>query len=164
MKKWILIFISLILLVLDNSFMPFLAIKGAFPSLLFTFAVAYSIINGRFGAIFIGVTSGVIQDLFFYNGFGINSLINMIVCFVAAIIGENIYREKRLIPVVSIIFLYIIKILLIFAIFELNGKTINLKVGMITAVYSSVIMFFGYNFALKLYFIENKKNSWRAKW
>lgn len=163
MKKWILIFISLILLVLDNSFMPFLAIKGAFPSLLFTFAVAYSIINGRFGAIFIGVTSGVIQDLFFYNGFGINSLINMIVCFVAAIIGENIYREKRLIPVVSIIFLYIIKILLIFAIFELNGKTINLKVGMITAVYSSVIMFFGYNFALKLYFIENKKNSWRAK-
>lgn len=163
MKKWILIFISLILLVLDNSFMPFLAIKGAFPSLLFTFAVAYSIINGRFGAILIGVTSGLMQDLFFYNGFGINSLINMIICFVAAIIGENIYREKRLIPVVSIIFLYTIKILLIFAIFELNGKTINLKVGMITAVYSSVIMFFGYNFALKLYFIENKKNSWRAK-
>ena len=45
MKKWILIIISLVFLILDNSLMPFLAIKGAFPSLLFTFAIAYSIIN-----------------------------------------------------------------------------------------------------------------------
>jgi len=47
MKKWILFLISLVLLILDNSFMPFLAIKGAFPSLLFVFAIAYSIINGK---------------------------------------------------------------------------------------------------------------------
>ena len=78
MKKWVLILISLVLLILDNSLIPFLAIKGAYPSLLFVFAIAYSIINGRSEAVVIGVISGLMQDIFFYNGFGINALINML--------------------------------------------------------------------------------------
>ncbi|MDZ4907071.1 rod shape-determining protein MreD, partial [Clostridium perfringens] len=64
MKKWVLILISLALLILDNSLMPFFAIKGAFPSLLFTFAIAYSIINGKSEAVFIGVTTCLMQDIF----------------------------------------------------------------------------------------------------
>ena len=95
MKKWILVLISLLLLILDNSLMPFFSIKGAYPTLIFTFAIAYSIIYGRKEAVIIGVTSGLLQDIFFYNGFGVNSLINMLLCLLAAIIGENIYREKE---------------------------------------------------------------------
>ena len=66
MKKWILFLISLVLLILDNSFMPFLAIKGAFPSLLFVCAIAYPIINGKKEAVFIGVISGLLQDIYFH--------------------------------------------------------------------------------------------------
>ena len=64
MKKVILVLISILLLILDNSVMPFLSIYGAFPSLLFTFAVLYSIINGAEDALFIGVVSGLLQDIF----------------------------------------------------------------------------------------------------
>lgn len=163
MKKWILILISLVLLILDNSLMPFLAIKGAYPSLLFVFAIAYSIINGKSEAVFIGVISGLMQDVFFYNGFGINALINMLICLIAAIIGENIYKEKKFVPVISIIFLYILKVLAVFTIFKLMGKVVNIQIGMFTALYSSVIMFLGYNFVLRLYYIEYKKKSWRFK-
>lgn len=163
MKKWVLILISLVLLILDNSLMPFLAIKGAYPSLLFVFAIAYSIINGKTEAVFIGVITGLMQDIFFYNGFGINALLNMLICLIAAIIGENIYREKKLIPVISVIFLYILKVLAVFIIFKMIGKSINIQIGMFTALYSSVIMFLGYNFVLRLYNIQYKKESWRFK-
>lgn len=163
MKKWVLILISLVLLILDNSLIPFLAIKGAYPSLLFVFAIAYSIINGRSEAVVIGVISGLMQDIFFYNGFGINALINMLICLVAAIIGENIYREKKLIPVISVILLYLLKILAVFTIFKLMGRSINIQVGMFTALYSSVVMFLGYDFVLRIYNIEYKKRSWRFK-
>lgn len=163
MKKWVLILISLVLLILDNSLIPFLAIKGAYPSLLFVFAIAYSIINGRSEAVVIGVISGLMQDIFFYNGFGINALINMIICLIAAIIGENIYREKKLIPVISVILLYLLKILAVFTIFKLMGRSINIQVGMFTALYSSVVMFLGYDFVLRIYNIEYKKRSWRFK-
>lgn len=163
MKKWILIIISLVLLILDNSLMPFLAIKGVYPSLLFTFAIAYSIINGKSEAVFIGVISGLMQDVYFYNGFGINSLVNMLVCLLAAVIGENIYREKKLIPVISMVLLYILRVFSIFILLKLAGKTIDIEVGIYSSIYSAVVMFLGYDFVLKLYNNNHRERSWRFK-
>ena len=163
MKKWVLIIISLVLLILDNSLMPFLAIKGAFPSLLFTFSIAYSIINGKNEAVFIGVVSGLLQDIYFSSGFGINALVNMLICLLAAIIGENIYREKKLIPIISMALLYLLKIFSIFIVLKFVGKTINIEIGIYTSIYSSVIMFLGYNFVLRLYDNNYRKRSWRFR-
>ena len=163
MKKWILIIISLVFLILDNSLMPFLAIKGGFPSLLFTFAIAYSIINGKNEAVFIGVISGLLQDIYFSSGFGINALVNMLICLLAAIIGENIYREKKLIPTISMALLYLLKMFSIFIILKFVGKTINIEIGIYTSIYSSVIMFLGYNFVLRLYDNNYRKRSWRFR-
>jgi rod shape-determining protein MreD len=163
MKKWTLVLISIMLLILDKSFMPFLAIKDAYPSLLFIFAIAYSIINGKREGVIIGVLSGVLQDIFFYSGFGINSLINMLLCVVAALIGENIYKEKRLIPVITSIILYLIKVLAIGAIFSLVDLKIDIKVGVLTALYSAIIMFLSYNIIYRLYDSDYKKNNWRIR-
>lgn len=163
MKKWILFLISLVLLIFDSSLMPFLSIKGAFPSLLFTFAIAYSIINGKKEAVIIGVMSGLLQDIHFYEGFGVNALINMLICLLAAVIGENIYREKKLIPTILMMILYILKVFSLFIILKIAGKTINIEVGIYTSIYSAVIMFLGYNFVLRLYDINFKKKSWRFK-
>lgn len=163
MKKWILIIISLVLLILDNSLMPFLAIKGAYPSLLFTFAIAYSIINGKSEAVFIGVISGLMQDIYFYNGFGINALVNMLICLLAAVIGENIYREKKFVPVISMALLYILKVFSIFVLLKLAGKTINIEVGIYSSIYSAIVMFLGYGFVLRLYDNNYRERAWRFK-
>lgn len=163
MKKWILVLISLLLLILDNSLMPFFSIKGAYPTLIFTFAIAYSIIYGRKEAVIIGVTSGLLQDIFFYNGFGVNSLINMLLCLLAAIIGENIYREKKLIPVISMVFLSLLKVFAIALILKLSDKTVNGTIGIYSSIYNAVVMFLGYNFVLRLYDNNDKKKSWRFK-
>lgn len=164
MKKWVLFLISLVLLILDNSFMPFFAIKGAFPSLLFTFAIAYSIIYGRKEAVIIGIISGMLQDIYFYGGFGVNALINMLICLLAAFIGENIYRDKKFIPTISMAFLYLLKLILLLLILKIAGKTINFEVGIYASIYSSVIMFLGYNFVLRLYDKNSNNQSWRFKW
>lgn len=163
MKKWTLVLISIILLILDKSFMPFLAIKDAYPSLLFIFAIAYSIINGQREGVIVGVLSGVLQDIFFYSGFGVNSLINMLLCVVAALIGENIYKEKRLIPVITSIILYLIKVLAIGIIFSLVDLKIDIKIGVLTALYSAIIMFLSYNLIYRLYDNDYKKNNWRIR-
>ena len=163
MKKWVLILISIVLLILDNSFMPFLAIKGAFPSLLFVFAIAYSIINGKKEAVIIGVISGLLQDIYFYEGFGVNALVNMLICLLAAIIGENIYREKKFIPTISMLFLHLLKVVSLLLILRIANKSINIEVGIYASIYSAVIMFLGYNFVLRLYDNNFNKRSWRFK-
>ena len=58
MEKLIIILVSIGLTMLDNSLVPFFAIKGAYPSLLFTFAIAYSLVNTKERSVFMGVTSG----------------------------------------------------------------------------------------------------------
>lgn len=78
MEKLIIILISIGLVILDNSLIPFFSIKGAYPSLLFTFAIAYSLVNKKERAVFMGVVSGILQDIFFFNGFGVKFIIEFI--------------------------------------------------------------------------------------
>lgn len=164
MEKLVIILLSIGLVILDNSLVPFFAIKGAYPSLLFIFAIAYSLINGKEKAIFIGVLSGILQDIFFFNGFGVNSLLNLLLCVFAGIIGSGIIKTKRLIPVISMFFMTIIKFIGIFGIFHLLNIDIQLSKSIIMAIYNGVIMFFVYKLVMNIYDDEYSKQRWRFKW
>ena len=163
MEKLIIILVSIGLVILDNSLVPFFSIKGAYPSLLFTFAIAYSIINGKEKAIFIGVVSGILQDVFFFHGFGVNSLLNLLLCVLAGFIGEGIVKNKRLIPVVSIFCITIIKYMGIFLMFYLLDINIQFSKSIIMGIYNGVVMFFVYKVVMNVYDDEYSKQRWRFK-
>lgn len=160
-KRLILILMSVILLILDNTFSPFIAIRGAWPSILFVFSISYSIINGRKEGIIIGVISGVLQDIFFFQGFGVNALVNMICCFIAGGIGDGIWREKKLIPVVTIFIATILKFFGIYIIMYFINENVDLLRGIKTALYNSVIMLFSYSIILKFFEREDMRKAWR---
>ncbi len=163
MEKLIIILVSIALLILDNSLIPFFSIQGIYPSLLFVTAIAYSIINGKEKAVFVGVVSGMLQDLFFFNVFGVNSLLNLLLCLFAAQIGAGIVKNKRLIPVISIFIITMIKFIGIFIIFYIVNIEIQFSKSIIMAVYNSVIMFFAYKVVLNIYDDEYSKQRWRFK-
>ena len=163
MEKVIIILVSIGLVILDNSLVPFFEIKGAYPSLLFTFAIAYSLINGKEKSIFIGVVSGILQDIFFFHGFGINSLINLLLCLLASVIGDGIVKNKRLIPIISIFFITIIKYIGIFVIFYILDIHIEFVKSIVMAIYNGVIMFFVYKVVMNIYNDEYTKQRWRFK-
>ena len=165
MEKIILILISIVLLILDNSFAPFFAIHGAYPSLLLTFAIAYSILKKKEDAVFIGVVSGLLQDIYFYNGFGVNSLLNLFLCIMASVIGESIVRNKRLIPTVSIFVITIVKFFGIFMIFSFMDIIVEvdfIKI-IIMGLYNSIIMFFMYKMVSRQLDKNNNSQQWRFK-
>lgn len=160
-KRVILILVLILLVVLDNSFSPFIAIKGAWPTLIFIFSIAYSIINGKKEGIIIGIISGLLQDIFFFNGFGVNALLNMICCYIAGGIGDGIWREKKLIPTLTIFVATIIKVFGIYIILYFMNENVDLIRGIKTALYNSVIMLFSYNIILKLFEREDMRKAWR---
>ena len=70
MEKLILILVSIVLVILDNSLVPFFSVKGAYPSLLFVFAIAYSLINGKINYYFSFYRFSYIRQFigtFFFN-------------------------------------------------------------------------------------------------
>lgn len=164
MEKLIIIGISIVLVILDNSFVPFFAVKGSYPSLLFTFAIAYSLINGKKKATFIGAFSGILQDIFFFQGFGVNSLLNLLLCLLASIIGDSILKNKRLIPVVSMFVLTIIKYIGIIIIFYFFNMDIEFSRSIFMSIYNSIIMLLGYGLVMKVSNEEYTKHKWRFKW
>lgn len=163
MKNVILVLIAIILLVLDNSFTPFIEIKGAYPSLLFIFSISYSIIKGEKEGIKIGVISGLLQDIFFFNGFGVNALINMLICYVAGIVGKGIWKEKKLIPMITMFLASIVKVIGVYLLMYFLNIKVDIFRGVFVGIYNFVLMFIAYGIIYKFYSSDKKQNLWRAK-
>ncbi|CUU45742.1 rod shape-determining protein MreD [Clostridium beijerinckii] len=163
MEKLIIILISIGLVILDNSLIPFFSIKGSYPSLLFTFAIAYSLVNKKERAVFMGVVSGILQDIFFFNGFGVNSLLNLLLCLLASFIGAGIIKTKRLIPVTSAFFITIIKYAGVMLIFNFFNIEIQFSKSIIMGVYNGGVMFFVYKLVMNVYDDEYSKQRWRFR-
>ena len=164
MKKNKLILIAIILIVLDNSFMPFLAIKNIYPSLIFIFSICYSIIKGKTEGVFVGVLGGIMQDIFFANCFGLNALINMFICYFAGVIGEGIWKEKRIIPVIIVIASTIIKGFIVFIVLYLMEYRIDLSSTFFVGIYNGVLTIFIYGILYKIYKSNNVDLIWTAVW
>lgn len=163
MRKIILVLISIALLILDNTLMPFFSINGGYPSLLFIFAVGYSLINGREEAVFIGALSGLLQDIFFFSGFGVNALINMLICYLVSIVGEDVLKEKRIVSILVMLITSFLKYIILFVMFYLLDIKVDFFRSFTVAIYNAVIMAFTYGTIYKLSDVESKKQTWRFK-
>jgi rod shape-determining protein MreD len=141
--------------------MPFIAIKGVYPSILFTFVICYSIINGKREAIGLGILSGLLQDIYFAQGFGYNAFTNLILCYIAAIIGENIFKHKKLIPVLSVCGITIAKFILIFIVTYIVNININFDLRvLVMGIYNMIVAFFMYNWVYNM----SNKNYMKSQW
>ncbi|MGY0372639.1 rod shape-determining protein MreD [Clostridium sp. JNZ J1-5] len=162
MKKILTILIlSVLFLILDNTLMPFIAIKGVYPSLLFVFAICYSIINESWSAIFIAVLTGLLQDIYLINGLGINMLLNMLICLIAAKVGKTIFKDKVIIPVIACFLLSILKGVLMFIILYVVGQRINIRVILYSGIYNMICSIFMYKMVYKLCQKSFMVKNWR---
>ena len=131
-------------MILDNALMPFISIKGVYPSLLFLFVICFSIINGSKSAVVLGIFSGLLQDIYFIDGIGINMLLNMIICLIAARIGGTIFKDKAIIPVLTCILLMLLKGIFMLIILYILGHHVYLKIIVYRSIYSipfSILMY-----------------------
>lgn len=162
-KKILYLFLIItILFIFDNTIITFFAIKNIYPSVLFVFIVCYSIINGYGEATIIGVITGILQDIYFPGVMGINMLINMLICLMAAKIGKGIFKDKVIIPIFSTFLLSLLKSIAIFAIFILIGASNNfLHLIIYKAIYEMIIALLIYRIILKFSETKTIKKEWR---
>jgi rod shape-determining protein MreD len=153
-------FISLILLIMDNSIMPFFAIYGYTPSLLFIYIISISIIYGKWEGLWFGVFAGLLQDVFFGVGFGINSLTNMLMCATAGEIGVNIIKKKTLIPAFTCFVLSLVKGLMVFIILYIFGSHMSLVAVLFSSIYNLVLCLIMYRLIYKF----SKKPFMQKEW
>jgi rod shape-determining protein MreD len=162
MKKVLILFLlSILFFVIDNVVMPFLAIKAIYPSLLLVFIICYSIINGSWEGLWLGVFCGLLQDIYFTSGFGINALTNMIICVIAGVIGSNIFKEKSLIPIASCFALSLFKGILLFLILYFCGIYTDFRNIFFTGFYNMIVGIIIYKKVYKFCEKEYMQKRWK---
>jgi rod shape-determining protein MreD len=160
-RVMVLALFTLLFTILDNSVMPFIAIKGYFPSLLFIFVIFISINSDSWQAMRLGILSGILQDIFFYNGLGINILTNMLCCVVAAEIGKGIFKDKMLIPISTLFLLCLAKGAVVFVILYVLNQYSNVYGILFNSIYSLIISLFLYKFLYNFTEKEYMKKNWK---
>jgi rod shape-determining protein MreD len=128
---------------------------------MFIFIVFYSINNDYVEAVKVGVFTGLLQDLYFCQVVGINPLINMFICLAAVVIGENIFKEKILIPVISLFVLSVIKGVLMFVLLYIIGLKTDFQEIFYIALYNMVLAIFLYRPIFKLLQKPFMKKQWK---
>ncbi|MCR3758239.1 rod shape-determining protein MreD [Clostridium felsineum] len=123
----------------DNCIAPFIAIRGYYPSFLFVFIISYSIINEGWAGIIIGLAAGFLQDIYLFNGIGVNLFINLILCYASGIIGRSLFKEKALIPTILVFFMSFARGILMFAILYVCGSRSNISVSLYGSIYNFII-------------------------
>ena len=161
MRKTILVLICVGLMILDNTLIPYFDINTYYPSILFVFALCHSFVNDKWDALYIGIFTGLLQDIYFFQGFGVNTLVNMLICVMAAVIGESIFKDKKLIPVLATFVLAMIKDMLIYIILFALGLSINMKGILYVALMSMLVAFFIYKPVYKISEKEFMKKDWK---
>jgi rod shape-determining protein MreD len=161
MKKIVLALISIVLFIIDNTIMPYLAIKTYYPSMLLAFVMLYSIVNGTWEGLWIGAFSGILQDLYFSNVLGINALANMFVCIAIAIIGENLFKNKSFIPVIATFFIGMLKYGVVFILLYLVGQKPDYRAIFYCSLYGMVISAVIYKIVYRFSQMPFMKKEWR---
>ena len=97
--------ITLLLCLIQTSFVPFIEIGGVSPNLLIILAVWIALNEGQFIALFAGFLIGIIYDLFNLDLIGTNALSLLVASFISGFF----YREgKNLLIIRSFKFFFII--------------------------------------------------------
>lgn len=160
MKKILLIVICILLFIVDNSIMPFFGIAGVYPSLLFVFVILVSTINGYWDAVILGSISGILQDVYFTHVFGVNALINLLLCVLAAYIGDTIIKNRILIPVGTVAGLTAVKFIIILLLGSSLAINISIENGVIMTIYNFVMAIVMYSWVVKV----SDRNLMKKRW
>ncbi|WPC42885.1 rod shape-determining protein MreD [Clostridium sp. JS66] len=162
MRKILVLFLlSILFFMLDNVVMPFLAIRTIYPSLLLVFCICYSIVNGKWEGLWLGVFCGILQDSYFINGFGVNTFANMIICVIAGFIGENIFKEKSMIPIGSCFLLTLLKGLILVSILYLNKIYTDISSIFFISLYAMIMSIVMYKKIYRLCEKQYMQRRWK---
>ena len=161
MRRIFILLTATLLLLVDQTILPFLSVYDSFGSILFTFFGLFVMRSDFDDAILIAVITGVLQDLFFPYAFGLNTLVNLFLYLGLAKIGLTLKEGRKTIPVLFVTLAQGIKtliILIILFIFGIRGNYISV---IITPVYTLILAMIIYKIVVSYSRIPVVKKEWR---
>lgn len=101
MKKIIFFIITLVLFFIQNTILARFSVSGVIIPLFYTFGIVSAIYGDEWDAVFFGLLTGFLMDIYSPNLFGLNMFLNMNVFLGARLLSNYLRKDK--IPVVVLL-------------------------------------------------------------
>ena len=154
-------FSMLILFLIDQTLLPFVAVYESYGSLLFTFMGLFIMQTDYDDAFVVGLLSGLLQDLYFPYVFGLHTLLNVLLFTGLSRIGLTLKEGKKTVPVLSLTLAQGIKTAVIIAVLYVFGIGSNYMPLLIMPLYTLLLSMLFYKRSVAYSRIPIVKKEWR---
>ena len=161
MRRIFILFTAVILLLIDQTVLPFLSVFNSYGSILFSFFGLFAMMTDYEDAITLALVSGVLQDLFFPYAFGLNTLMNLFLYLGLSRIGLSLKEGKKTIPILFVTLAQGVKTILILLVLFVFGISGNLFSIIITPAYTMILCILIYKIVVSYSRIPIVKKEWR---
>ncbi len=155
MRVLLLGFLILFNFVLESTIFQYTGIFGVKPDFTIMLIVSYSIMRGSVYGGFIGLFSGLLNDLFYGMAFGINSLSYMLTGYIIGQSKENVFKDSLIPPFIFNVigvFIYQSLFYIISYLSKINISYIQALLSMIIpqSIYNGILGVIVYKYIYKL--------------
>jgi rod shape-determining protein MreD len=96
------IFLTVIVLVIQGSFLSFYFTRGKTPDLLLIVVVCLAFLWGEKRGIVIGIIAGFLQDIFYGPALGFFVLAKMLAAYLAGLTSSEVYKDQIIGPMITV--------------------------------------------------------------
>ncbi len=98
----IVMFIMVLILVLQGSFLAFFLIEGTIPDLLLILVICLAFLWGERRGVVVGFLAGILQDFFFGPALGFFTLSKIVPAYCTGLVSREIYKDQVIAPMVAV--------------------------------------------------------------
>lgn len=167
MKKIPLLFlISILFIIVQQTFLWKFSIFGAVPDIVFVYIVCFALVRNELESILVALFTGVVRDSFFPGVFGINTIVYILAAYFVGLIQKRIYKDSIIVPMfISFVGTYL-KGMISFAFFYLLSYTfdfnrIAFETNIIESLCNSLISILIFKLILKYNDSKLLKQDWK---
>ncbi len=161
MRKLVILITAIFFFLIDQTVMPFLSVYGTYASVLFTFFALFSLKSDFEDAILVALIVGVLQDLYFAYGFGLNTFLNLFLFLGLSKIGITLKEGKESLPIIFVVLAHSIKTVMIILILGLLGVSTNLASLVLIPLYTLILSLLLYKGVYHFERIPVIKKEWK---
>ena len=114
-----------LLVAVQSTLVPLLAIGGIKPDVLLVITVSAGLLCGKETGVGIGFFGGLLQDLLSGNVFGLNTFTKMVIGYLAGMAERKVFKENIFLPVAAMMIASLLNGLMVHIFIYLRGYAVD---------------------------------------
>lgn len=152
---------AVFLLLIDQTILPFFSVYDSHGSVMFAFFGLFALMTDFEDALLLSLVTGLLQDIFFPYGFGLNTILNLFLFLGLSRVGLTLKEGRKTIPILFVTLAQGIKTVIMLIVLMIFGVRGNYFSVLISPLFTLLLSMVVYKAVISFSRIPIIKKEWR---